>query len=54
MQDPKKGPNGDASGYMYVCGTFIYIYIYVAIFGFFGAKQQKQLVLQCFEAASSV
>ena len=37
--------------YIYVCGTFR---VYVSTFGFFRVKQRKQLVLQCFEAASNV
>ena len=37
--------------YIYICGTFR---VYVAIFGVFWVKLRKQLVLQCFEAASNV
>ena len=37
--------------YIHVCGTFR---VYVSILGFFRVEQRKQLVLQCFEAASNV
>ena len=37
--------------YIYVCGTFR---VYVSFLGFVRVKQQKQLVLQCFKAASNV
>ena len=42
---------GNTYIYIYVCGTFR---VYVSFLGFFRVRQRKQLVLQCFEAASIV